>query len=290
MADIEKREISELVTLYNLEPQLRDVFVEGVDDVAMLRWYLHGKSQKYVSVCEVNVIDVPNEIVEKYGLEVGNRGRLLALANELTKQLNPTSSDCATLIYDKDNDTSGSGLANAIATDFSCLEMYLFNEITFHKFFALVTLATNVDVRLVLSELAIVLVRVNQIKATNHALGLGMEWISFLKLCEFDDYTIRFDEKEFVNRYLMNGSCLDKKKEFESKLALLDAGLTQDDRHHINGHHFYDLAQAYFRRFAKDKSCLKEKRVFERSLVGCVELSYLDERPLFISVLARVTA
>ena len=167
--------------------------------------------------------------------------------------------------------------------------MYLFNDTTFDKFFALVTLTANVDVRLVLNELSSVLVRVNQIKATNHAMGLKAKWISFVGLCDFDGFAIRFDEEEFINRYLMNSGLLEKKPEFEQQLALLDRGLTQDSRHHINGHHFHALARTYFREFSKDKSCLKEERVFERSLVGCVESSYLDEQPMFKTIISRVT-
>ena len=53
MAEIEKRKIGELITLYNLEPELRDVFVEGEDDVAMLRWYLNGKSLKNLSLIHI---------------------------------------------------------------------------------------------------------------------------------------------------------------------------------------------------------------------------------------------
>ncbi len=98
MNPIERRLIHELVTMYKLEPKIRDVFVEGSLDRSLVDWFLSAGQVKDVSVREIDSIDVPTDLVEQAGFAKNNRGRVLTLARELQSKLNAEASSIACII------------------------------------------------------------------------------------------------------------------------------------------------------------------------------------------------
>lgn len=291
MAYAARRTIPELGALYDLEPEIRDVFVEGADDAAVLEWYLRHRSDRPVSVMEIGAIDVPSVLVEAYKLDVGNRGRLIALAEELDSQLCRCSRSCPTLVYDADSDRlfgSPSSVEMLIPTDFACLEMYLFNKPTVDKMISLVLKGRGVSADRALNALASVLVRLWIIKTANHMLGFSMSWMSFDGCCKLSGTSIAFDESTFIERYLMKNGRLKERDRFSGQMSKIEARLQADPRHQMNGHHFFILARSYFRHFAKEREVLVLKGAFERAFFGCLELGALDGHPLFQRLLGRV--
>lgn len=292
MPNVIRRTIAELGTLYTWEPQIRDVVVEGADDRAILKWYLDNRCDTAVTVLEINSIDVPNTLVAKYCFGNGNRGRVLTLACELATLLDDRSRYSCTIIYDRDRDTLPPTPAmpnNTICTDFSCIEMYLFNSTTIGKFISIVLMTPELDADHTLKTLATVLVRLWVIKAANHLLRFGMTWVSFENICQLDGSNIRFDEAEFIQRYLMRNARLDDADVFRAKVDDIGDSLADDPRYSIDGHHFYDLARWYFRQLANNVNALRDQRGFERAISGCVELDCLDQFSLFQQLRNRVT-
>ncbi len=289
--EVDRRSIEELGTLYTLEPELRDIFVEGSDDGVLLKWYFRGRTQKPVSVQEIDSVNVPAELVIRHAFDVGNRGRVLTLATELTSILDDDAKFCCTVVYDGDFDTI-QGIQelppNAIRTDFSCIEMYLFNVDTIEKFASLVMMNPELDASLAISSLATVLVRLWVIKAANHLLGFGMTWISFDSLCSLEGTSIKFDEGQFIHRYLMNNGRLSDKAQFLEKVDEIGKNVSEDPRDNMDGHHFFALARWYFLQFARENSALKDRRGFERAITACVETGFLEKFPLFDKLLERV--
>lgn len=86
--DISKWTIDELLARYELEPHLSDVFVEGTFDKEVLTQAFSSTSERF-TFYEINVVNVPKDTVERYGLSSGNKQRLMALAQELV----PVSQD-----------------------------------------------------------------------------------------------------------------------------------------------------------------------------------------------------
>jgi hypothetical protein len=115
-----------------------------------------------------------------------------------------------------------------------------------------------------------------------------MTWVSFDSVCQLNGTDIRFDEEEFIKRYLMRNSRLPDAATFQARVAGIHAAINDDPRYYIDGHHFYALARWYFRHFAKTANVLKDARGFERSLSSCIELSFLDHYPLFQQLRNRV--
>lgn len=293
MPYVARRSIRELAALYELEPGIRDVFVEGSDDASVIGWYLRHRCTCDVCVVEIGAIDVPSSLIEACNVDVGNRGRVLALAEELNKQLRGDARKCPTLVCDADSDRVfgwNRAVEMLLATDFACLEMYLFNRATLDKMISLVMMGCDVSADQALKSLGRVLVRLWVIKTANHRLGLSMSWISFERCCQLSGTAIEFNESEFVKRYLTANSRHKEQDTFSREMREIESHLQDDPRHQMNGHHFFVLARWFFRHFAKEKKVLANDKAFERACFACLELDALDTQSLFQQLVNRIAA
>lgn len=102
MATALKKSIEELVALYELEPTIRDVIVEGRDDVALVKWYLCQRTSKEFEVYDIDSIDVPTALVMHHRFHDGNVGRIRTLAIELDRALVEHARRCVKLVVDAD--------------------------------------------------------------------------------------------------------------------------------------------------------------------------------------------
>src|SRR5690349_4122089 len=83
---VDRSTILELVTKYELEPTLRDVFVEGPSDKALIDVAMTTLDHaRVVRTYEIDSIDVPGALVRAKNLKVGNKGRLVTLADEMER-------------------------------------------------------------------------------------------------------------------------------------------------------------------------------------------------------------
>lgn len=92
--------IEELCVRYELEPGLRDVFLEGAFDCDVLGQVVHLGADAPVLYC-VDAVDVPLSVLAKHGLSLGNKQRLVALSREL-EGVNPSAR--VTCVVDRDLD------------------------------------------------------------------------------------------------------------------------------------------------------------------------------------------
>lgn len=122
---MEKRKISELKTLYLLEPSIVDVFVEGNDDASFYRYhaYAMGSHLTFKDISLVDFGDDWNPVVQN--LEKNNRDKIIELVQELTnEEINNVYG-----IIDRDILEYTRGLPenpHILVTDYSCVEMYFF--------------------------------------------------------------------------------------------------------------------------------------------------------------------
>ncbi|MFJ3944438.1 hypothetical protein [Streptomyces griseoaurantiacus] len=132
-----RRTVEELITLYEVEPEVRDVFVEGRSDRNFLREYLSDGSE--VTLCAVydisDRVEIPDSELLNAGLLVGKRGRVIWLAQELARRIPGHSS--ALLVADKDFASLGADpkdeIHGLLYTDFSSMEAYALNNRTLSK-------------------------------------------------------------------------------------------------------------------------------------------------------------
>lgn len=288
---VARRQIDELAALYELEPEVRDVIVEGPNDAAIFRWYLRQRCDTCASVYDIDSIEVPMDLLPGEDNSGGSRGRLLALAVELDANLQGAARRCPAVIYDADidhllNDCQEGDVV--LSTDYSCLEMYLFNEHTMDKLLSVVLMEEDISAGNVLQSLSEVLIRLFLLKSSNHLLGYSMSWISFDNCCNCVGRNIEFDEQEFIRRYLNRNGRMGDLHAFQAKVNEVEGLLHEDDRHQINGHHFFELTRWYLRKLFGGKSVLNTIDSFSRAFFGCIDIDYLDTEELFHELRQRV--
>ncbi len=82
-----KKTLDEIITLYQLEPSLTDIYVEGILDKGIILWFLNKTSKLHVNVYTIDLIEIPLTTITKYNLNVdSNRSKLIILASELNSQ------------------------------------------------------------------------------------------------------------------------------------------------------------------------------------------------------------
>ncbi|MEZ5944128.1 MAG: hypothetical protein R3C18_22275 [Planctomycetaceae bacterium] len=291
MGPVPRKTVEELCTLYELEPTVRDVFVEGADDKAFLKWYLEQRGASGVSVFEIDAVELPPECVIDADCEDGRRGRVIAFGIVLNESLQGASRECPTLVCDADTDNTLGGRSLpefVVCTDFSCLEMYLFNESTFAKLMNVVLKGCSVPPSQALQELSAVLVRLWIIKTANHEEQMAMTWMPFDGCCRVNSGSIAFDESEFIKRYLQKNGQQWQEDRFRGAMQRIEQKCRADARHQINGHHMMTLTRKYMQSVASDKAALVTEGAFVRCLYGCAVESELDGSSMFSTVLQRV--
>src|SRR5271154_4118342 len=88
-SEVPRKEISELLALYALEASLFDVFVEGVRDRGIIESFLTNITNiRRVRVYSIDAINVPGDVVRKYGYNPSNRNEVLTLCRALHERDN----------------------------------------------------------------------------------------------------------------------------------------------------------------------------------------------------------
>ncbi|MGW3804462.1 hypothetical protein [Streptomyces clavifer] len=136
--EMERRRPAELVMLYELEPEVRDVIVEGNGDKAFIDWFLSEADDngKLIRVYPVSDrVYIPDSEVIESGYMAGERGRVIRLA-EILQDIAPRC-DSALLIADADYASIGLDkkprLPGLLFTDYASMESYVLSELVIEK-------------------------------------------------------------------------------------------------------------------------------------------------------------
>ncbi len=293
----EPRRIAELVERYRLEPSLRDVYVEGNTDRRFLKWYFEGKGYVDAVVYGIQTVEVPSDVVERHGFEVGNRGRVLALGAELVGALGEHAKQ-ATCIADRDFDSvlgSYDYGPLTLLTDGSCLETYFFDQECVGKLFGVCLRAECQVTAELIGQFSCVLRRLYCIRAANKNLGLGISWIDFLKWCRTDGTLIEFESEKFTNSYLGRAHHPVSNEAFQLRVLELEEGGRGDYRLYVNRDDFVRLLAWFvnetglrYQGGRRRRAQRYEEDQLARMLVGCVESRILANHPLFLNLDSRL--
>jgi hypothetical protein len=285
-----RRSIDEIVARYRLEPSLRDILVEGWFDAKLLRWYLQSHRAADIVIYDVSTIDVPVQLLLDKQLPDNARSRVIYTAIEYCNALGSQALSL-TCIIDRDFDLPGTATINCgclLYTDFSSMEMYLFDDLCLEK---ALTLGLGIDAklgRLIVADVRLILIRLFLIRASNVYLGWGMTWYEPWKCLEAVKGTITFREDEHIQRYLNKNARARDMQVFKSKLDELSQVEFDDYRRSIRGHDAFEvLAWALCAATSKD---LCEGRALTAIACTSITVGQLDAFPLFQAVKGRVLA
>ncbi len=283
--DINKR-IDELKARYSLEPSLKDIYVEGVNDKNLIEWVLSAHNINDIKVYSIDGIEIDDDIIESHKLNSGsNRAKVLALSAELARSLPDT---CKILcIADRDQeDYMPSGLDNCFLefTDYNSTELYLLSSSIIRKFVSLVLGGFRISEDRLVAQAIPILEDLYVIRLASVALGWNMEWIKIKNYVHFSE-TISFDREGFKKAYLLNSGKLSKRAMFEKKIKELRLKLKDDFRFRLRGHDLMDLLY-YAVKKCKCSRKFGNVDTFRGAFMGCLELSELSDEKLFQRILA----
>jgi len=280
------KKLDELIALYSLEPSLKDIYVEGVNDKNLIEWVLSAHNIKDISVYSIDGVEVNDDILERHRLNRrSNRSKVLALSAELAQSLPVTCK--IVCIADRDQeDYLPSGLGNCFLgfTDYNSTELYLLRSSMIRKFISLVLGGFPISEDRLVAQAIPILEDLYVLRLANQALDWNMEWINFTKYVQITE-EFSFDRERFQKAYLQKNRKWNRRAVFEIKVEELRSMLKDDRRFRLRGH---DLMELLYYAVKKRKSSRKFGNVhtFRGAFMGCLELSELSGERLFQRILA----
>lgn len=289
---VQRHTIAELVTRYSLYPSMADVYVEGRRDYTLLRWFLKRAAIGDASVYEIDAVDVPDSLVLAEGLSTGRRGRVITLARILGEQLRVPSRRL-TFIADSDEDfllRSRVSAPRLIYTDFTSMDLYLFNETTLSSYLHLVLDLPDLDARTMIQHIVPVLTELFLVRAAMRADGLNVRRIDFEPYCAMGSHHVDLDVPTYVSELLTSRGLQPNIAKLQRTASTLRAAMGLEPRHYIHGDDFVRIIKWYTRRVLKKQTVqrLDNEELLLRVIYGCADFAELSHQPLFRHLARRL--
>lgn len=277
--------INEIVTLYELEPDLRDIYVEGITDKLILDRFM----EKYDFNDDINVklisdIDF-SEITDKYSFEIrrNNKNKLIALSKEILESKEFEKINNLTIIVDKDFDTIFNSFEiNKYVkyTDYNSIELYLFNENSINNFFKN-SRGFPVSVENTLNSLRIILKDCFILGAIFYEDKIGKDdRVDYLKSIEIKKTNISFCLKKHLQKDLNKLAKISELNLYEKRINDLKSEILEfDEKDLIRGHDFIEIFHDYFIKVKKELDF--NLRAFEITFFQFLDYSELRKENLF---------
>ncbi len=289
MEFVEKRKLSELLTLYSLHPDRIDVYVEGITDKLVYERFLEKNKIDDFKVLEVDSIDF-SELYGQYPeLKRNMKNKIVRLSEELEKRFNKSLKHIS-CIADKDSDYFFDKLISnnyLLYTDYSCIEMYLLNVKCLSIFFKNILHGFPIPASKVIREISRPLEEIFFIRlALSQKQELKNEaFVTDIKksmLIDKVNGTIQFDANAHLLKILQNMQLGKKSSEYIKSIEELKIKKTNDVRNEARGHDFIRILFLYVDK-VKNNISLTEQTL-ERSLFQCLDYSELNTNQLFIEL------
>lgn len=294
MEHIEKRTLEELIAMYSLHPEMRDIYVEGITDKLILERFLKKNKAADFQIIEVDSIDFSNSYHSNPELKRNNKRKIVFLSEEFEKQF-ASKINGLVCIADKDFDEIRGEITTnnyLLYTDYSGLELYFFNPQIIKIFYKSILHGFPITPRKTISELGKVLSDKFLIRL---AIAIRGEIKDESKITDIKKSvsidkatgTISFDTFSHLRKILNNAGLNKEFNIYTDLITLNKTKCTNDIRNYIRGHDFVRLFFLYVDKIKNDIKLSEE--ALERSLFQCMDYSELAKEPLFKIVLKKYT-
>ncbi|MBS7243190.1 MAG: hypothetical protein KIG98_02430 [Comamonas sp.] len=232
----ERRTINDLIIRYELEPSLKDIFVEGLFDKEILGQYAKSHEHNDISFYEIDSVDVPHDLLKKYHLTDGNKQRVIALANEL--EILGESSKVFCLV-DKDLDHFFEEIKDKGRlrwSIFCSIEGHYLSEQTITDIIFTLGKAKIIDSQAFMRSLEITLKKLYALRLSDRKLSLNLNWVALKKYLKKKGDEVDFNHNSYINSLLNANSKMqylaDFKKEFEDWILKVNCDIRDCSRGH----------------------------------------------------------
>jgi hypothetical protein len=286
-ADIPRRSIQELEARYQLEPTIRDIFVEGDFDIDVITWFKSEIDVDDIVVYGIDTVDTSDIDLGEEEDGGGNRRRVILLARHFENHLNLRNR--IAFIADMDEGRlfrripSVDGL---LFTDYACMESYAYTEQNVWKFMTFIVPSQIgrhhcVQLKRCLDS---ILLKAFVIRGWAKQNGLRHRDVGLAAFCSTGGGAISFDSSSMVSAILRkNGSTLD----IDEVLIALDDIVSQcsvDPRHQVDGHDLGNLLSYLIRSVF---SVHLRENILLRQLFAQMEIGVILAYPLFLALKER---
>ncbi len=279
-----KKTIKELVVKYRREPEIHDIYVEGRRDYDFVEWIFEKIGVKNIKIYKIETVEISEGYFPEKNLilKKNNRNKIIFLAYNL--ELRKISKSQVRCFIDSDFDYVLKKVCKSkllLFTDYTCIEMYLFNEKTLDKYLKMNLGGFPHSSNHILKQLSKVLPGLFLIRLTNEIMGLKMTWINLRKYCSLNKNKLYFNTKKFIKSYLNSNSNYSKLNEFLALVETFKENLTDDPRRQIHRDDFLELLSFYIHKYGKKTLKLCNPEILDGSLFGCVEKDHIENEKLF---------
>jgi hypothetical protein len=264
MTDFPRRTVQELHARYTYEPELDDIYVEGVFDQEIFAECLKSIGRTDRVVYSIDTVDVGADILEKYGFTSGNKQRVMALARELSGLVGDLKYRC---VVDRDLDQWFNRIENTPRLswlDCCSIELYFFEST--ERVIKIAGRAKIGDFELFHNSFVETLKRLYSFRLADSEMNLNVEWIEVDRFLTIRGDAISFDDKEYVKRLANKNKFNADIDRFLENVEKWYLTLEGDPKTFIRGHDFVELVAWSIKAFRGVKE-IASASAFERFMV-----------------------
>jgi hypothetical protein len=283
-----RREVEELVMLYELEPTVRDIYVEGPSD----RAFMVGVSRRLglkVQIREVDFVKISSAQLDELDLGIGCRQRVIALAILLERVATLDLSSQVACIADADDEAGRSPKFTGsllLYTDVSSMTTYAFASQYLQWYLDVVVLGFPLTGEQVVSALIPVLRVAALLRRCSCRLGLSVAMVDLTSDCEIAGDIVEFDRDRCLLRFLNKAGAHSRREEFETEIASRTS-LAADPRLWVHAEDFTSILHWLIVRLRGPTNTVA-KHLLARTLLLGIPNDDIASWPLFGTLLARM--
>jgi hypothetical protein len=274
-----RKSIESLITLYRLEVDVKDLYVEGKSDKYFLEWHLKNMGVTQPDIYTIEDIHIPSDDLSKNGYENNNRDRILLLVSCLN------DNKCIGKykgIIDRDILSFINKLPlaeNILTTDYSCLEMYAYNDDVMTKIND-----TGLSHRIrdniypVINEI----IKIgSSIRIFEKKEKLQISKLAFDRYVECKHKLLDFKREKYLNAIYNSNHFIFPYNEFYSRIVTISDELSDYDvREYSNGHDFISIIKCVLKKMGIIDNNITDD-IIRTMLMVAIDTRYLMTCELF---------
>lgn len=247
LVSIPRKKVNEILTLYKVETQINDVYVEGHGDFIFYTWFCEACNLKIPTIYKIESIEIDVSNLTEHSLANNNRDRLIYLSKKF-QEAGLSLTHKPLCIIDRDFDIDLNETDYLSITDYSSHEVYAFTKKTFLNFFRLSLHDVKIDTDLVYSNFCLILKSLYSIRLTNVNLSWSLIWQDFDDFIKIQNGKIILEKEKFIDQYLKENNKKSYKEVFLAELSRVEDKLNKDHIHYVRGHDFVELMLIFIKK------------------------------------------
>lgn len=271
------RKVIEIEALYLVEPELKDIYVEGPEEVNFFELFLGSSEPNLISIDNVNFEESSGNSLKS------NKEKILYLS-KYVNSIFGSQLPYITFIVDRDFDTiTGDilNIPNLEYTDFANLEMYFFNMESINKFLKIGLKNFPLEADHIVDIFKNILLDLFALRHSRAIIDSSYKMLELDKLIKIKDSQISYSNEELLQKFLSKNSALNKKSAFETEIENVNNKYKEfgEIRFFAHGKDFFEL---FFILIKKVKNTYSfNVKSFTRAFFASIELNSLRQYDLF---------